>query len=266
MGNRDSDAPWAGAFTIDWSTDERLPLAQINAKYFVLDDRATVRFNGRTGLEGKISDATLERIRVVDSTKLPQTDLASVPSIVRWFANTYGAYTPAALIHDWLIEESSERGAGTDAPSAVTNEQADRYFRYMLSAVGVPVFKRWIMWSAVALATRFRTRSIKTVLAVMWATLATAGIIAFVWSALGLAFEVELPGDAKAGAVLIASLAAPVLASLLWGRQVGAGLVGSAAALWILPPSIFAGAGFLIYRVLEFAASPLDRLWRKFRQ
>jgi hypothetical protein len=252
-------APWSGAFTIDWVADGRLPFAQIDARRFVLDDKATIRYEGCTGLEGALDEDTIERIREVDATRLPATDLASIPPMLRWFANTYGLHTPAALIHDWLIDDDPR------SKPFITNEQADRYFRFMLGAVGVPFFKRWIMWSAVALATRFRTGGVRMYLVVLWALLATAGIVAFGWAALGIAFDVGLPWDVNPGLALLLSLAAPWIASSLWGRQYGAGVVGSMAAPWILPPTAFASVGFLIYRILERGVAPVERFVKRVR-
>ena len=36
--------------------------------------------------------------------RLPRTDLASVPLPLRWLVSNYGVHTPAALIHDWMID------------------------------------------------------------------------------------------------------------------------------------------------------------------
>jgi hypothetical protein len=77
-------------------------------------------FTGVTGLEGKISPDSIANIRSVDPRSLPTTDLTSVPGPLRWFVNTYGAHTPAALIHDRLI--GIENG-----PSDLTDVLADRY-------------------------------------------------------------------------------------------------------------------------------------------
>jgi hypothetical protein len=61
--------------------------------------------------------------------------------------------------------------------------------------------------------------------------------------------------------LVLAAAVAPLPASLLWGRQYGAGLTAAATALWVLPPTIFAAAGFWIYWVLEkgFSTLPVDR-------
>jgi hypothetical protein len=52
---------------------------------------------------------------------------------------------------------------------------------------------------------------------------------------------------------MLAGIAAglPFLAAVLWGRQYGAGLVATLAAPWLLPPSVVAIAGYLVYLALE---------------
>jgi len=47
------------------------------------------------------------------------------------------------LIHDRLI--GIENG-----PSDLTDVLADRYFRFMIEAVGMSWLRRWMMWAAVA--------------------------------------------------------------------------------------------------------------------
>jgi hypothetical protein len=77
------------------------------------------------------------------------TDLASIPRFMRWFENPYGKHSLAALIHDELITDQVNGGRlGSDT-------LADRFFREMMRTSGVAWLKRWIMWSAVALRTRF---------------------------------------------------------------------------------------------------------------
>src|SRR5690606_34544138 len=67
------------------------------------------------------------------------SDLASIPSVVGWFARRHGRHTPAALVHDLLI-----RSEGEDPPDDLPAEwvlepdQADLLFRELLVASGVP--------------------------------------------------------------------------------------------------------------------------------
>lgn len=73
------------------------------------------------------------------------TDFATVPRILHWLTLPYGAYTRAAVLHDWLIvsEIPAER---------VTSRDTDGIFRRVMQDLGVPWAKRWVMWAAVRAA------------------------------------------------------------------------------------------------------------------
>ena len=71
-----------------------------------------------------------------------RTDFASVPRLVTWLIPRYGAYTLAAILHDWLADEGIHSGA-------VTAREADGIFRRVMRESGVPVLRRWIMWAGV---------------------------------------------------------------------------------------------------------------------
>lgn len=80
------------------------------------------------------------------------TDFATVPRLVTWLVPRFGAYTLAAILHDWLCTEGIRSGA-------VTSREADGIFRRVMRESGVPVLRRWLMWAGVrwgALATARR--------------------------------------------------------------------------------------------------------------
>ena len=168
------------------------------------------------------------------------TDLASVPRYMRWFETAYGLHTLAAILHDNLIVDQSDGGV------LQSDTMSDHFFRKMLKAVGVGWLKRWIMWAATALRSRWAAGGKRRASIVLWLLLALSGLV--------LATTATLTGHPF---VLLAALTLPLAASALWGRQYGAGLVASAAAPWILPPAILAGIGYLIYSVLEWVARTL---------
>jgi hypothetical protein len=70
------------------------------------------------------------------------TDFASVPRVVVWLIPRFGRYTPAAVLHDWLVTEGISGGA-------VTSRDADGLFRRALRELGVPPARRWLMWCGV---------------------------------------------------------------------------------------------------------------------
>jgi hypothetical protein len=123
----------------------------------------------------------------------------------------------------------------------LTDQYVDRYFRFMLEDLGLPVIRRWLMWAAVASRTRWQQGLLHKLLLSLWVAASAAGMTAFVW---GLA-----TGNI---AMAVAATLAPFLFALLWGRQYGAGIVAAFSAPWILPPTVLALAGFGVYLALEF--------------
>jgi hypothetical protein len=180
-----------------------------------------------------------------------ETDLASIPPFMRWFVNTYGLHTLAALLHDNLIVGEPNEGA------LESDTLSDHFFREMLRCCGVRFVKRWIMWAAVAMRTRWAAGGIRRVSVVIWGLLSAAGITAFVWS-LGAFFG--WPHALAPGWMLAIAVAMPFVVAPLWGKQYGAGLVAAVAAVWILPPALLGVFGYLVYRALESVADHVLRL------
>jgi hypothetical protein len=247
-------APSSGFEVADASGD--VGLVQLDRKRFLVtrpfrfSDSAVVTAlterlvrDGRSAIEAQ---AAVDDARTFTPTTENPTDLASIPRFMRWFESSYGAHTLAAIVHDDLIRDAPNSGPlGDDTLS-------DRFFREMLRSSGVPWLKRWIMWSATALRSRWAVGGIRRVSVVAWLLLASAGIALFAWATGALLFDWNVPGDA--GPLLVVAVALPLLAAALWGKQYGAGIVAAAAALWILPAAVLAGVGYLIYLVLEAIA------------
>ena len=243
--NPSAKVPWGKCFLIDGDEDAPIPLEQVTGKDFTFT--GTLEFTGDMGLDKtNIDQAKKDAARKLVGTELGVTDLASIPAFVRWFVGPYGRHTPAALIHDDLIvsKHPNKGTLGSDIAS-------DRYWRYMLKAVGVPWLKRWIMWTATALRTRWAVGGVRRWTVFLWGVLATAGITAAIWSSIALITDNNLPGDTEPGMVLVIALVLPIVSSALWGKQFGAGLVAAGAAIWILPPTILAAVGYLLYWLLE---------------
>ena len=179
-------------------------------------------------IEKMIEDATTFEAHV------EPTDLASIPQFMRWFTNSYGVHTLAAIIHDRLIREKPNAGAlGSDTLS-------DRLFRYMLEAAGVPFFKRWIMWTAVAMRSRWAAGARRQATLIVWLALATFGL-SLGWYA---AFHTN-------GVLFLIAAILPGVSAPLWGKQWGASLVAAVAVPWILPAAAVGAGGYCVYAVLE---------------
>ncbi len=76
-----------------------------------------------------------------DRILVPQgfiTDFASVPRVLWSLCPSYGKYTKAAVIHDYLYNSKILR-----------RKDADGMFRRIMGELGVGAFKRYTMWAAV---------------------------------------------------------------------------------------------------------------------
>jgi len=174
------------------------------------------------------------------------TDLASIPRFMRWFENPYGVHSLAALIHDELITDEVNGGRlGSDT-------LADRFFREMMRTSGVPWLKRWIMWSAVALRTRFVAGGHRRWSVLAWLALSVVGISCAVGAVGTWWFDWSWPIGPVAS--IVVAIVLPFVAAPLWGRQWGASLVSAAAAFWLVPAAVVAGLGYVVYLGLERAA------------
>lgn len=229
-------APWSTSFAINGEPGGPIVVAQRDRTTFQLG--STVEYLGeQTGLEGLVDPTVVARIRRITPHDLPETDLVSVPGPFRWFVGRYGSHTPAALIHDRFI------GAPDPIPG-LPDQYIDRYFRFMLAATGVRWLRRWIMWSAVAMRTRFSAGGLRRWSVVAWVALAVTGTAMLVTALLA----------GNYGLALLAAVG-PVPCSVLWGRQYGAGLVAAYSSPWIVPPTMLAVVAYLVYLLIEWMAS-----------
>ncbi len=200
----------------------------------------------RRGWKPDAAAAAVEDARKFTPTDENPTDLASIPRFMRWFETAYGLHTLAAIIHDNLIVKEPNGGALKD------DTLSDRFFREMMKAAGVKWLKRWIIWSAVALRSRWAVGGLRRWAVIVWLLLAATGITAFVWSIGTATLSWASPLDAWV--LLLVALVLPFAASGLWGKQYGGGLVATVAALWILPAAVLAGVGYAVYVCLEWLA------------
>lgn len=77
------------------------------------------------------------------------TDFATVPRVLHWLVSPYGAYTRAAVLHDWLIETMINY---PDRSLRVSSRDVDGIFRRVMHDLGVAWSTRWLMWAAVRAA------------------------------------------------------------------------------------------------------------------
>lgn len=231
-------------------------LIQVNRKKFLVENEFRFADSSviamltdhlvRSGKTAEEAQRAVEDAQTFTPTTENPTDLASIPRYLRWFESAYGAHTLAAIIHDDLIVDKPNGGPLED------DTLSDRFFREMMKSAEVPWLKRWIMWSAVALRSRWAVGGIRRFSVLIWLLLSAAGITAFVWAVGSASFGWDRPADTWA--LLLVALVLPFAAAFLWGEQYGAGIVAAIAGLWIVPAALLAGVGYLVYLGLESAA------------
>jgi hypothetical protein len=150
---------------------------------------------------------------VVPRSNCLPTDLASIPAFATWLVPKDGGHTQAALLHDAMIVGPGETPDYVGPP--VTDERADRIFLDGMRIGGVPFFRRWIIWTAVAMRSYWLRPS-------AWSKLRLSlSIVVFaVFSLYALPDVLNLPQIYRFRGVLCIVAVVPVIAAaLLVGRQ-----------------------------------------------
>jgi hypothetical protein len=176
----------------------------------------------------------------VRSDLIGPTDLASIPTFLGWFARRHGRHTPAALLHDQLITTDESKLPASQRMSAT---EADLLFREALLACDVPVVKSWLLWTGVALRTRFSLRPFGQIGIVVWFIAALAGTATLID---GLIANLPL--------LVALALIAPIPFAVLWGRQFRAGLIAGYAFWLVVFGSLPAWLAYQVYRAVEYVA------------
>ncbi len=218
---------------------------------FVFADRETIEVY-RQRLE-KAGHSTEEALAMLDQARTHTaaqlyTDLASVPQFMLWFEPRYGRHTLAAILHDDLI-----RPRPNDGPLR-SDTLSDSFFRDMMGVAGTPLFKRWLMWAAVASRSRWAAGGLRRVSLLVWAVTAGAGLAA-TFLAIAGAFASLGGGLDRPVLAFVVAAVLPFPAGLLWGRQYGASLVSAAAGLWLVPAAVIVVIGLAVYRLSEAVAN-----------
>ena len=206
-----------------------------------------------------------------------RTDLTSVPALFTWLVPKTGAHLPAALLHDALV-------AGRDDPTSYVSTQghevdrveADRIFRDAMADTGTGVIRRWIVWTAVTVATIFVGRAVPWTPAKHWSyrIAAAVTIVTILW--LGYSSTSDLVDRSWVGAVdvpwmgerswwaevaggLSGAIVLPLALSLLWGRLRMAGAIAGVMLAVLLHVTVGLAVIGTTYLALERLArrSPL---------
>ena len=185
-----------------------------------------------------------------------RTDLASIPWFFAWLVPGLGTHIPAVLLHDGLVLKPKE--AKTHIGPDVDREEADRILRDAMASLGTPVVRRWLMWTAVILATAFSTLRPRW----WWAPLVVGTLVLV--AALGVAATVDLfdaaevlpwmgdrPWFVELALGGLFAVLLPLLVSLLWGRLWRAGAIAGVALALLLHVTVAVAVVYGIYWVLE---------------
>lgn len=194
------------------------------------------------------------------------SDLASVPAVFTWLVPRSGAHLPAALLHDALVA-----GPAHHLGRAVGRLEADRIFRDSMAGLGTSVARRWLMWSAVVLATIWlgdlpRARWYRTVMIATLAVVAAFGTlgtaeVAGVVSWTGWAEDRAVGARIAIG--LLTAVVTPVLLSVLWWRLWPVGMITGIALALLLHVTLVLVALTLAFSALEAISSTVQTRWTR---
>jgi len=189
-----------------------------------------------------------------------RTDLASIPWCFAWLVPGLGTHLPAVLVHDALVVKPGE--GKTHLGPDVDREEADRILRDAMASLGTPVIRRWLMWTAVILATaastlRPRWYWLPLVAATLGGiavlgTLATVDLLD-VWEVLPWMGDRSWPVELAFGGAL--AFAVPLAVSVLWGHLWRAGAIAGIALAILLHVTVAVAVVYGIYWVAEWLVS-----------
>ncbi|MFF2791150.1 DUF1353 domain-containing protein [Streptomyces sp. NPDC058049] len=98
-------------------------------------------------------DRHLDELLVPRETRTWKTDLTSVPTLFTWLVPKTGEHLPATLLHDGLIHPPGNKEYTSTKNRTVSRAEADRVLRDAMADAGTKLIRRWLIWSAVTMAT-----------------------------------------------------------------------------------------------------------------
>ncbi len=183
-----------------------------------------------------------------------RTDLASVPRVFTWLVPRSGDFLPAVVLHDALVTPGDYLGPSID------RTEADLLFRRAMTDLGTGRVRAWLMWSAVATTTMWRSGQWRrrAALVLLLGVVTLLGTLATV-DLLDLAALLPWMGERGlwaelSGGALFAVLV-PALLSLTWGEQRLAGLVIGVALAFLLHVTLVLLGLYAAYLALERVVS-----------
>lgn len=193
------------------------------------------------------------------------TDFASVPWLFAWLVPRSGKHLPASLLHDALVV----RPPNYIGPP-ISRDEADLVFKEAMADLGTRVVRRWLIWTAVTLATIFLRQVGPPRSPARWYYPAVATFTITLTTALGILATLDVVGlgagwpgvrelpwmraptfwmdivQGAAGAIVI-----PASLGLLWGRFWRAGTIAGVALAFLLHVTIVIMVLTGLYWLLE---------------
>jgi hypothetical protein len=234
---------------------------RVQLERVVLDERELFRLERKIAYQDRHHDTP----HVVPAdTEAFRSDLTSVPALFTWLVPKTGCHLPAALLHDGLVHHPAEPASYTGP--AVTRQEADRIFRDAMGDLGTPLIRRWLVWTAVTLATvreGIRPRRLNQVtvfgslaVIVVLGAVATLDLLD-VWDVLPWMADRPVGEELALGAV--GAVAVPILLAVLWRSLWRAGVIAGIALALLLHVTVVLVALTVVYQAAEAVARRLER-------
>ncbi len=189
-----------------------------------------------------------------------RSDLTSVPDLFTWLVPRTGRHLPAALLHDGLVMDPGEPMSFTGP--AVDRAEADRIFRDAMADLGTGLLRRWLVWTAVTLAT------VAVGVAPVWVRrLVVFGSLAIVLvlgalatlDLLDVADVLPWMGDRPLRAELlggaVGAVVVPAVLAMAWGRFWRAGLIAGIALALLVHVTVVLATLTLAFQVADTVAT-----------
>jgi hypothetical protein len=224
---------------------------------------------------------------VVPADNTFRSDLTSVPTLFTWLVPRTGRHLPAALLHDGLVHDPNQPVSYLGPK--VTRAEADLIFRDAMADLGTGWARRWLIWSAVTVATVWSGLDTPTVEAAAnteqprkvnlanWyyrvvvfgsmLAIAVTGAVATldlldIWNVLPWMGDRPVGWELLYGAGFAVLI--PALLAIAWARLWAAGLFVGVSLALLLHVTVALGLLSGLFQVLEWAARCHSQ-WRRWR-
>lgn len=243
----------------DPGSDARIELTRVvegGREYFMMQRRIAYR------------DRHLGELLVPRETGTFHTDLTSVPAFLTWLVPKTGEHLPATLLHDGLSHPEGVPEYTSTEGKVVWRAEADRVLRDALADAGTALIRRWLIWSAVAMATMLRGEGTNWPAWLRWRYRLIVGVTGLgilvlgTWATVDL-FDVEIswlgnlwwmgnrPWWVELAGGLTAAIVFSVVWSVTWGRFWRAGAVVGVSLAVLLHVTAALLLISVMYQVME---------------